>query len=109
LGIFDWFHGADTVLDDVQTLAQTENRLPLHPYDMVRRLFPLLAHNNTDGSTSAVTPLVGLVLVLAHRSYLCSLLALHLSGGLELAIPAGLLNTITFSPLAWMEVHKCDP
>ena len=81
MGVFDWFRGAGAVLDHVQTLAQTENRLPLHPYDMVCRLCPLLAHNNTDASTSAVTPLVGLVLVLAHRSYLCLRLALYLSGG----------------------------
>jgi hypothetical protein len=83
LGVFDWFRGAGTVLDHVQTLAQTENRLPLHSYDMVRRLLvcPLLAHNNNDISTSAVTPLVGLVLVLVRLSYLCSLLALYLSGG----------------------------
>ena len=80
MGIFDWFRGAGTVLDHVQALAQTKDRLPLHTYDMVRRCH-LLAHNNTDASTSSVTGWVGLVLVLAHRSILCLLLALCLSGG----------------------------
>jgi OPT oligopeptide transporter protein len=41
LGVFDWFRGAGTILDHVQTLAQIKNRLPLHPHYMARRRYVL--------------------------------------------------------------------
>ena len=90
MGVFDWTRGADTILDHVQIVAQTKNRLPLHPYDMVRRnlLSFFLAckqlltdHDHDTSSISAASPLVGLALVLTHRPCVCSLLDSYLNGG----------------------------
>ena len=84
MGVFDWARGAHTILDHVQTLAQTENRLPLHPYDMVHHQFNFsLFINITDHDTSisVASPLVGLALALTHQRYVCSLLDLFLNGG----------------------------
>ena len=66
--------------------------------------------NNTDHDTSisAASPLVGLALVLTHQHYVCSLLDSYLNGGWERVIPTGLLNTIIFSLLRWMEVLRYD-
>ena len=62
-----------------------------------------------DTSISVASPLVGLALALTHQRYVCSLLDLFLNGGWEHVIPAGLLNTIIFSLLPWMEVLRYDP
>ena len=37
LGVFDWVHGASTILDHVQIMAKTQNRLLVHPCHLVRR------------------------------------------------------------------------
>ena len=49
MGVCDWTRGADPILDHVQILAQTKNRLPLHSNDMVRSFkFETLLQAITD-------------------------------------------------------------
>ena len=70
MGVFDWARAAHTILDHVQTLAQTENRLPLHPYDMVHHQFDLSwLINNTDHDTSSLS--IGWLSVGINASALC--------------------------------------